>query len=283
MEKREPWFFRLIRPISLFLLFTTPLLTQTCAAAPAREVVIVVNGLNAHSAVLAPLSRFFENNGLDVTYVPLPGQSDNAEEWEEKRDWTAPFADKFGELSLAYDRVHILGYSIGGVATLLAVTQQQDRTKLGNIVLIAPPLATRANVALIRLLTPLRLLGLALPSFSPQELRIHDTVPLAIYHTALELIDRAAQIPSSALKTLPVVCIIAPKDEIVSAGKVRRWVIERHLPWSVLDVTSLEPRTYNHLFVHPSAHSQNGWMRFRDSVLRSLTASTTKTSTTRSP
>lgn len=232
---------------------------------------MVVNGLNASSTVVAPISRYFENNGLDVEYVPLPGQRDDAIEWGDANDWAAPVAQKFAQLSTVYKQVHILGYSIGGVATLLAVTQLQDRSKLGKVILVAPPLALRANIGLIRVITPLRLVGLSLPSVSPHELRIHNSVPLAVYHTALKLIDEAGIIPSSDLKSLSVVCFLTPHDEIVSAGKTRRWIEDRKLPWTVVETTPLEPTTYNHLFVHPCAHSADGWKNFRESVLRNLT------------
>ena len=198
------------------------------------QVVIVAPGLNNKPETMQPIIDALNGHGYRCVRVPLRF----AQRLSSDRiasDWVSAFADVYDTCTARYDqgRIHSVAFSLGGLITL-AFLQRTPAASLNALFLIAPPLALRRYAAVVRYLTPLRRLGLSLPSLAPRRIRARSFTTLADYHAMLMLtreLDRA-RMADNIRRTRG--CVIAgAQDELVDGDGVSEWIRQR-LDWNVV-------------------------------------------------
>lgn len=157
--------------------------------------------------------------------------------------------------------VHALGYSLGAMVTVSHLVR--TGAGVGRMVLLAPPFALTRTASLVRALTPLAGTGLALPSAAPRPVRARTITPLSEYAALLSVVYSLQQLlDADRLGRIPTRVLIDPRDELVSAPGVERWVAENELTERQVSPIServTPPGTQRHLLVTEQALGARAW------------------------
>lgn len=227
----------------------------------ATEVVLVAPGLNNQPVALQPLIEALNAHGYDCVSVRLLfGRRLSSDEIA--REWVSAIADAYAAARARYPdgSIHSVAYSLGALTTLMFL-QETPAASLERLFLIAPPLALRRSARLVRYLTPLRGLGLALPSLAPRSIRERAFTTLADYHAMLTLARKLNEVSlADNVRRARVGCIVGLKDEFVDAAGVGEWIQRHDLDWTlrILDkkLTGSGPR---HLLLSERSMGREGW------------------------
>ncbi len=103
--------------------------------------VLVIHGFTGWPGELRQLSERLNKEGLTVSLPRLPGHGTNARDFMESRwrDWLRRAVDEYLELAATVQRVHLVGFSMGGVLAILLAS----RFPVGRLVLAAPAVRIR--------------------------------------------------------------------------------------------------------------------------------------------
>ncbi len=226
-----------------------------------RGAAIVIHGLNNTPEIMNALIEYLNKQELHVLRIALSRKA-ALEEW--RRQAEAAYclsAGRFKGLPL-----YALGYSTGA-ALLIDFAAGSGPKKFKKMVLLAPPLRLRFTSKLLRPLTILRHLGLALPSFAPREYRASGTTPLQEYDNLFRLVESLERQRSSALKSASAIVLMSEEDELVSCRGVQRWLEEHEVDWKL---TKLNPQPgnggYDHMIVTPESLGKKEWQRVRQII-----------------
>ena len=203
-----------------------------------RRMVLVTPGLNNRPEAMDPLVNTLRDSGVNCLTVALRFGQD-AEPAEIAADWVSSVARGYDQCRQLgpLAPLHSLAYSLGAVVTL-AFLRRTPSAVLDRLVLIAPPLALTGSAGLVRLLTPLRRLGIALPSLAPEEVRARSSTTLADYQAMLLLIKELNETPLSPnIAAAQTSVVLGTDDELVDGNGVRRWIEQRQLPWRTRTVS----------------------------------------------
>ena len=227
----------------------------------ATEVVLVAPGLNNNISAVQPLIEALNAHGYDCLSVRLQfGRRLSSDAIA--REWVAAIADAYAAARDRYPdgSIHSVAYSLGAVTTLMFL-QKAPAASLERLFLISPPLALRRTAGLISYLTPLRHVGLALPSLAPRWVRERAFTTLADYHAMLTLSRELNEVPlADNIRRARVGCIVSLRDEFVDAAGVGEWIRRQGLDWTlrILDkqLTGSGPR---HLLLSERSMGREGW------------------------
>lgn len=94
---------------------------------PNGQGVLVVHGFGGTPAHLRMLAAHLNNDGYSVHGPLLDGHGTNLEHMETtgRRDWLDSAAEGYARLSGACDRVHLFGFSMGGLLSLRLAAQRR--------------------------------------------------------------------------------------------------------------------------------------------------------------
>jgi pimeloyl-ACP methyl ester carboxylesterase len=216
-----------------------PWLTATTPEAAA--VVVLLHGLNNRPAVMRPLQQMLADNGYHTFLVSLRGHGpheqwahiDYAEAWREDLQRAVHIA------SARFPRqpVYVLAYSLG--AAICSRYLLDCPAAVGKVFFLAPALAFTATAGLIRLLLPLRFLGIRLPSFAPEKYRAHATTSLQAYEGGWKLLQQIEERRTSpgfeALRARDILSALSTEDELIGFQDLLDWIKERELSaWRLL-------------------------------------------------
>jgi hypothetical protein len=228
--------------------------------------VLVTPGLNNRPEAMDPLAHTLRESGLDSLTVALRfGQ-----EFEPDAiaaDWVSSVACGYDQCRQRDPRAPLfsLAYSLGAVVTLAFLRRTPSAT-LDRLLLIAPPLALTGTAELVRLLTPLRRLGMALPSLAPEEVRARSSTTLADYHAMLLLIKELNEAPLSPnIAGAQTSVVLGTDDELVDEKGVRRWIDQRKLPWRTRTVS--RGPTPHHLLLSEPRSGAAAWKELTSEML----------------
>ena len=129
--------------------------------------VLVTPGLNNRQEAMDPLVHTLRESGLDTLTAALRFGQD-LEPDAIASDWVSSVARGYDQCRQRDSReLYSLAYSLGAVVTLAFLRRTPSAT-FDRLLLIAPPLALTGTAELVRLLTPLRRLGMAFPASRPK-------------------------------------------------------------------------------------------------------------------
>jgi pimeloyl-ACP methyl ester carboxylesterase len=210
----------------------------------AKGVVVLVHGLNVSVTAMQDLACAINELGYHVL-SPVLAESGSAESWIEsvKRSYCAAKL-KFPDLP-----INGVGHSAGGASILAFMAKYQNRY-FDAVVLLAPALSITRASWVVRPLTPLRYLGLSLPSFSPKKHKRSSFTPLGAYNALFDLASSLQDLKKGSAATLEGfasargVVLISPADGLVRYNGVKRWLKEQNLKWRLV---TLRPQHTNGL------------------------------------
>jgi alpha-beta hydrolase superfamily lysophospholipase len=251
---------------------------------PAREVFLLLPGLNLEPARLLPWHSFLRDQGAAVVTPTLTGNLDAGDPaWRDvtARRWLADLSAAVHDARARYPRadLSLLGYSLGGLLGLtwsLLEGQPWRRAILLSPALGLRPLA-RAALEAARVL-PARLL---LPSLSPPDARLHPGTSVNAYRALRELGRAfrrqawpAALPPAQARARHPGAVFLAcsPRDELVRPQAVeaygRRLARDGEPGRSVYHRLEHTPRPGSpfHLGIDPASLGADAWRRLLDAL-----------------
>ncbi len=116
--------------------------TQSCKSAlphflqGGSTAILAVHGYNGYPQDLLYAGEMLNRQGFTVLIPRLPGHGTNASDFHETdyQDWLRHTADCYFNLKAEYDTVHLLGFSMGGLLTLLLAS----RFNIERMALISP-------------------------------------------------------------------------------------------------------------------------------------------------
>jgi len=240
---------------------------------PARGTVVVVPGLNNRPQAMNPLIGVLRHARFHAVRASLhqthrddrPSPDALAGRWVD--DVAAAHA-----AAVAYDArlpVFNLSYSLGAVATLRFL-QVTPTAGLAAMVLLAPPLSLTRRARLVRWLTPLGGLGLALPSLAPARVRARSGTPVVEYAALLRLVDDV-RLGGQArrLGRVPTRVVLSSADELVSRRGVRAWIERNRLGAWTVESLDVDPpgRTSRHLMVSRASVGDAAWRALTEALV----------------
>jgi esterase/lipase len=242
-------------------------------SAPTRRgIFIVIHGLNQRPSSMEPLCDYLRSQGFDTYRLALNGHDSLPLRSFPGDTWANDIHAAYDLVHRQYPQVpvHILAFSLGGLATTRALDVSTDlRPK--SMVFIAPPLSLRTPAQssyLLRLLPPLTI---TVPNIAPPYYRRFARTPLFWYRNTSNLYSdtRSLQSPSR-LKSIPTLIIANPRDELVSLSGLRDWIHENNLEpaWRIEAVRPVrrDPFVPEHLLVDQNSFGTHEWQRFKSLV-----------------
>jgi alpha-beta hydrolase superfamily lysophospholipase len=144
-----------------------PQLLNTTASTP-RGIFIVVHGLNQRPSSMEPLCEYLRSQGFNTYRVVLRGHDSLSDTLFSEDAWV-------NDIQTAYDLVHrqhpklpvhILAFSLGGLATARAL-DISEHMRPKSMIFIAPALSLRAPAQSAYLLQILPPLTISVPNIAP--------------------------------------------------------------------------------------------------------------------
>jgi hypothetical protein len=233
--------------------------------APKRKgTFLLAHGLNIAPRAMDWIGAAVREQGHATVFTSLAGHDGifrnrtlaSSERW--KKDFSAAFSEaenRGGPLT-------VLGYSLGGLLSALAIEKGIVK-KPDKLVLLSPAIGLRSWVRIFEPL-PMILPGtLPLPSGVPARYRAARFAAVSWYRVLFELYRELwATGPSGPLRDLPIRIYISARDEFISAEELLRWRDAAQL--SNVKVTLIESKarvspTPQHLLLEPEHFGEGRW------------------------
>ena len=188
---------------------------------------MVAHGLNVKPLAMLPLINWLTSHGSDVYLIQLSGHHENgvnikevtASIWQNEM-LTGYTIAKQASLDHSVP-LFFLGYSLGALLGQSMIALSPESTPFDKQVLIAPATTIRRRSYLIKLLFFLGKQKM-LPSFTPKEYRVNESLPLRIYQILFREERKVIKAKFNGLN-IPTVIFIDPKDELISYKKLIRF------------------------------------------------------------
>lgn len=115
-----------------------------------NEGVLLLHGLSSYPGVLDNIAHALHDQGYWVSVPRLPGHGTDGDDYvrSNARDWVRRAADAMFELAGRCEKVHLLGFSLGGVIALILAGSHD----VASLTLLAPAVT---NTDRLIVLTPL--------------------------------------------------------------------------------------------------------------------------------
>lgn len=245
---------------------------------PLRGVALVIHGLNLKPERLRPLVDELRRRGIGAVlcslrghgenYTPLAGQSAAAARLAAFRQvsydhWHCELVAAY-RVAATYAAVQgapvfLVAFSLGALlgCDLLATT---PTVRFDRMVLLAPALALRLHSHLPALLGCWP--QFAIRSFSPRYYRANPATPVAAYLTLRSVLHNLRRRRNHVLN-IPTLVFIDPKDELVSARGIRRFIAKHDLThWRLCPVRKQPTRPdarFHHLIIDAESVGPTVW------------------------
>lgn len=232
-----------------------------------RGVAILVHGLNNAPFVMRPIGAVLRSLGFTTGIVTLGGHGDvGNQEPVGVDDWVGSVREATQEAAARYPESPLLGvgFSLGGAVCLRAL--DLGAADFRRMILIAPAIGLKGYTSFVRLVTWLRVFGVAVPSFIPPEYRSSSTTPLKHYAILFDLVDRirTARLNQKTTAT-PGLIVLRETDEFVSLTRTERFRRESGFEqWRILTLGSGGTELPEHLLVDERSFGAESWRRFVD-------------------
>lgn len=278
--------------MSPLLLPLTLMFTCACAASalprwhgkwfssdgPPRAVALLIHGLNLKPEKMDPLARVLASADIEVLRLSLSGhgygslKDVTASSWlKQSQAGYRAVAKRAKELGVA---VYFVGYSLGGLLgeALLAQSSPVNPVRFDRVVLLAPAIALRPVVYLVKVLF-LFGRGFALPSADKPAYRAHAATTMAAYEALFGLLGivRAGRYQNA---NVPTLVFVRRNDELVSLSGLRSIVRKHGLTnWAISQIPGPGVPGYpHHLIIDERSLGATNWGWLKASILRQLPA-----------
>ena len=217
---------------------------------------LLVHGFGGTPFEVLPVGEALTDAGYPVSAPTLPGHDTTVEDWRRTgwKDWVEHAAAEYERLSAEYEKVFLLGLSMGG-SICLALAQ---RFKPAGVATIAspvflyrflPPEATDWRLVATPLLKKLRPVWPATPK-TPESRAIapwrgyEEAVSLEALHSFMDGLRHVRQ--NLGRITAPLLAIHSPLDRHVPLGNL--WEIARRVgsPWRKAVLLPIEETVTKH-------------------------------------
>lgn len=216
---------------------------------PRRAVVLVAHGLNVRAQAMRDLYEPLRAAGATIVSLSFRGHalSDRGTEAWASVSAEAWFGDWSEGVRAAQARAKdvpltFLGFSLGCIVHLAALAASGTPSAFARQVLLAPPIHVRPTVRCVRLF---RAFGrhFRLPSFTPKAIRAQNGTTVGAYEALFAVQQQLQSCQNTDALRVPTLLVLDPRDELVSYGRVLRWVMEHQLvpPWQVLAIREGQP------------------------------------------
>jgi pimeloyl-ACP methyl ester carboxylesterase len=239
-------------------------LFETTVQAP-RGVVLVTHGLNNKPEAMDALIRVLVREGLHCLRISLYRDAPDApaDSRAITDGWISDFTQAYDELRARYplQPIYNVGYSLGALVAIRCL-QIRPALTFDRMVLLAPPVAITRSANLVRLLTPLARLGLALPSVAPAEIRARRGTPLAEYAAMFGLVDAVQTLDDHEnIRNIQTRVFLDAEDKMVRYAGVLDWIATNRLAWVAETLRRRLPtaRPYRHLMISETSLGRPAW------------------------
>jgi hypothetical protein len=162
-----------------------------------------------------------------------------------------------------------VGYSLGALVGQYAIVKSKGKDSFSKQVLLAPATATRisSNIVKATFIFPEHW---KLPSFTPEQYRANDNLPIKAYKMLFYYQDYVINNHFDKLN-IPTLIFIDPKDELVSLKTLLEYIEDYELEcYKIVELSSdMEGRQieYHHLIVSDMTMGSENWELFMSQVL----------------
>lgn len=234
-----------------------------------QKVLLCAHGLNQKPSALKPLLQDIQNLGFKVYLMHLPGHAgETTFSHLRSQHYFEAHQSSYQYLKKKYGKpIYFLGYSFGG----LIGVHQFDQCPFEKMVLLAPALQMRGYTSLLRFILPyvrrIRSVKMGDSDFE-QRYRYHQTgVPSEVYSSFFSVYSSHRLKDEKLAKKAKALVMVHPRDELVSFGKIKRWVhSETHWKFMTLSNKEAEFRRYNHLCFDSSTLGEASYQKMFQEV-----------------
>lgn len=228
-------------------------------------VTLVTHGLNLKPEAMLFLIHWLTEQGSDVYLVQLSGHRKAGMDIEDVTSsvWQREMLEgyKIAKQASLQNSVPLffLGYSLGALLGQSMISLSETDAPFEKQILIAPATAIRLRSYLVKLLFPFGR-RFRLPSYTPKEYRVNESLPLHIYDLLFTEENRVVTSGFSQ-SNIPTLVIIDPKDELVSYKRLKKRINRFSLSdyrLLVLD-RQLKNRGYHHLIIDEETMGKKNW------------------------
>lgn len=228
-----------------------------------KAVCLLVHGLNNTPEVLKDLSDLLESFSIPVISIGLTGHVKDADKLKTitRPAWENDVLSAYQEAKEKYEKIYFVGYSLGAAIGLDILSEE---VKFDKMVLLAPAIAPRALVKLLKYVAPLWP-SLPLFSLTPPSYRSNPYLPLKTYAVLFEIYQSLKK-KKFAHANLPALVVMDPKDETMDLNKIKLTKYKCGLNrWEIFILNSEEAKKnipFHHLIVDKKGMGMQNWEAF---------------------
>jgi len=216
---------------------------------------LLCHGLNNCPSVMKPLWHSLASEFTFSANLTLPGHktgsttcTSNVQEWKA----AVESSTKWLKEASPGNTLTGIGYSLGAA---LLLNQQQQKSSFDRLILLAPAVFMNGRYELvIQILSPLRYLGISVPSRNLCEYRASSSTHLESYYATLELSRIVRRNKNPVYGTM---VMSSNQDELLNCTKLRNWCLDRSFEyWAVPTPTDM---VCNHMILNSNELGQENW------------------------
>src|SRR5690606_26475982 len=189
----------------------------------------------------------------------------------QKEKWEEDVREGYQLLAANYASIYLVGYSIGAA---LGLNILSDDVKFEKMILMAPAIAPRSYVKLLRYLTPI-FPKFPLYSIAPNGYHANPYLPLKIYGILYELHSSLTN-RKFAHANVPTIVVMDEKDETMDLQDIKKMIGRYGLnQWKLILLDSklcVEHVKFHHLIVDEKAMGKKNWGLFVKATKRLLSS-----------
>jgi alpha-beta hydrolase superfamily lysophospholipase len=247
-------------------------------------VALVVHGLNCRPDKMEAIISILNANGIDCLNLSLRGHGTNFSPidnmtpdaarmvafksvsyplWKTEAYKAYQIVKKKSDL---YSRpLFFIGFSMGGLlgVDLLA---SNSNVRFNEMVLFSPAIAMLQRNYLIKVLAPFP--GLVIPSAGEKSYLANDGTPMAGYNALFDMLAHFEHHLNPQKINVPTVVFIDEEDELISYGKIKKLIVDRHLDqWRIHPVKKDKAATevdMHHLIIDAASVGNTMWQKIVD-------------------
>jgi len=230
-----------------------------------KSTVVLVHGLNQRPSTMDDFAVTLAGMGHNVYRISLNGHHSDTPQSAACAQWGADVSNAIEEAHQHYPHssISVIGYSLGALATINALSRDTTR-RPEAVVLLAPPVALRAigSLATITQLFPDS--SFSVPSLTPARYRLFSTLPMTWYSHVADMIDKVKVCTGSdQLAAIPTLILLSPADELISWSGVEGWISRCGLTknWHMKAVRPAESSVpaFEHVLFDPQSLGVEPW------------------------
>lgn len=232
---------------------------------------LLAHGLNVSPRAMEWIGSEVRARGFATVFTCLAGHSGVFHERSlaSCARWQQDFCTAYGEARSRGGPLTVLGYSLGGLLSALAIAKGIVAAP-EKLVLLAPAIGLRRWVRFFEPLTKILPGSLPLPSAIPPSYRAASFAAVSWYRVLFEFYHELWRLGGAgALRDLPVRIYLSDRDEFISVLELERWIKEADLgdaKISIIELQATISATPQHLLLEPGHFGAVRWPQWIDEI-----------------